>query len=310
MSSLFSDSTITKIKNIKKVFLWIAVCILIGELAVGVILILAQTFDLTTGKLMGTFALCALALFIGVNNFSVMEKGKSVAQGFALVGLIANMLWLFLAVLLVWEMVPYMEANGYHYGLSGVAKIMVVASDVSVVCFCISNVLTIEETLKPVKPLKIVAMVCALYFGIYAVITTLADSADMSDQRWLILAGMSVLGFIVMAIAASVVSKSGRKQNEASIATGAVDANDAVMQAKIQEMVEKEVQARLAGEQNKSTDMQPGVEVKSAPVLSEQPAVEVEQPQAVTEEPQASAEQPGDGIAQSQTPTSTPTQES
>ena len=87
-NSLFSESTIETIKKVKKGFLWTAVCILIGEVIVGAILILAQSFNEVIGKLMGTFALCAVMMFFGVNNFSRMEKGDRIIQSFALVSLI------------------------------------------------------------------------------------------------------------------------------------------------------------------------------------------------------------------------------
>ena len=78
MSSLFKESTIEIIKAIKKGFLWTAVCILIGEVVLGAILILVGSFNETIGKLMGTFALCAIMMFFGVNNFSRMEKGDRI----------------------------------------------------------------------------------------------------------------------------------------------------------------------------------------------------------------------------------------
>ena len=163
MQGLFSDSALERIRNLKKIFLWSAVCILIGELVVGVFLILFQTFDLTVGKLMGTFGLCAIALFVGVNNFSRMEKGERIVQSFALTSLLANIVWLVLAVLFIWEVTPFLHevpCQGWwhigpcHDGLTTLGKIMVVAIDMTVMCFLISNVWSIAETVKPVKPLK------------------------------------------------------------------------------------------------------------------------------------------------------------
>lgn len=300
MSSLFSNSTIEIIRKIKKVFLWAAACILIGEFVVGVILILAQTFDLSIGKLMGTFALCALSLFVGVNSFSVMEKGKSVAQGFALAGLIADLIWLVLAILMIWEVIPFSEINRFMPSISVMAKILFIAIQMTVMCFCVSNVIMIEETLKPVKPLKITAIICALYCGIYAVVVTLGDYDVMLDTRWYILAGLAGLGFIVMTIAASIVSKSGRKHNAMNMAAGSINENDAIMQAKIQEMVEKEVNARLASEQKMNTESQmkdevgvsPQIVAEQSKVVAEQTRIQAEQPQAGMEQTQVVAQKP------------------
>lgn len=266
-NSLFSESTIETIKKVKKVFLWTAVCILIGEVIVGAILILAQSFNEVIGKLMGTFALCAVMMFFGVNNFSRMEKGDRIIQSFALVSLIGNIVWLLLSFLFVWGVVPYTEKTGlfYSYRLTAMAKIFSVSLNIAFMSFLVSNVWSIEETLKPVRPLKITAIICALYCGIYAVVMTLGDVQSVNDARWYALTGLAVLAFIVMTCAAAIVSKSGKKKKDKE--SGNVNKEE--VQATIQEMVEKEVQERLKEERKKveldatphlqSDDMPPSV---------------------------------------------------
>lgn len=238
MSSLFSESTIEVIKNVKKVFLWAAVCILIGEVLIGAILIIAQAFDATIGRLMATFALCGVVLFIGVSNFSKMEKGKTLVQGFALVSLIANLIWLTIAILAIWEVVPSLE--------SAVFKTMYIFVELAMACFFISAVWSIEETVKPVRPLKITALISELYCGIYGIVMILNDFRE-SDPRWPALAGLAGLTFLIMACAAAIVSNSGRKKSE-----GGVDVKSKEVQSTIQEMVEKEVQQRLKAEKEKA----------------------------------------------------------
>ncbi|MBR3157105.1 hypothetical protein IKF20_01575 [Candidatus Saccharibacteria bacterium] len=288
MSSLFSESTIEVIKKIKKVFLWTAVCILIGEVLIGAILIIAQAFDATIGRLMATFALCGVVLFIGVSNFSKMEKGKTLVQGFALVSLIANLIWLTIAILAIWEVVPSLE--------SAVFKTMCVFVELAMACFFISAVWSIEETVKPVRPLKITALISELYCGIYGIVMILNDFRE-SDPRWPALAGLAGLTFLIMACAAAIVSNSGRKKSE-----GGVDVKSKEVQSTIQEMVEKEVQQRLKAEKEKaereatpplqSEDMEPEVkhdgmvevkpenkaeaEPKDQPQPEKQPEVEAE----------------------------------
>jgi len=253
MNSLFSESAIETIKKVKKIFLWIAVCILIGEVVLGAILILVQNFNETIGRLMGTFATCAVMMFFGVNNFSRMEKGDRIIQSFALVSLIGNIIWLLLSFLFIWNIVPYTESSGFlYYRMTGLAKVFSVAVDVAFMCFLVSNVWSIKETLKPVKPLKITAIVCALYCGIYSAVVTVGDVRSVNDARWYALAGLAGLAFLIMTIAASVVSKSGLKKNEKEANAGVGNVNDAEMQAKIQEMVEKEVQERLQAEKDKA----------------------------------------------------------
>ena len=258
MSSLFGEKTIETIKRIKKTFLWTAVFILIGEVIVGAVLIVAQSFDLIIGRFMATFALCAVVLFVGVNNFSRMEKEDKLVQGFALVSLITNLIWLLIAILMIWELTAFLETaqvrSAYSsrmytttIGLTAMAKIMIIALDVAAACFWISNVWSIKETVKPVRPLKITALVCELYCGIYAVVVTLGDFQNAADARWYMLAGLAGFAFVVMACAAVIVSRSGEKKSEGMMTMNDVG-NNAEMQAKIQEMVEKEIQARMAAQ--------------------------------------------------------------
>lgn len=267
MNSLFSEKTIASIKNIRKTFLWAAVFILIGEVVVGAVLILAESFNEVIGRLMLTFALCAIVLFVGVNNFSRMEKGDRLVQGFALVSLITNLIWLLIAILMIWEVTAFYETTQVQStilssrvtsktGLTVMAKIMIAALDVATACFWISNVWSIKETVKPVRPLKITALVCELYCGIYAVVITLGDLQNVTDVKWNTLAGLAALAFIVMASAALIVSRNGEKKNANTESVGGMD--NAEMQNKIQEMVEKEVQARMA--------MQGGTGAQNAPV--------------------------------------------
>ena len=240
-------------------------------------MILFQTFDLTVGKLMGTFGLCAIALFVGVNNFSRMEKGERIVQSFALTSLLANIVWLVLAVLFIWEVTPFLHevpCQGWwhigpcHDGLTTLGKIMVVAIDMTVMCFLISNVWSIAETVKPVKPLKITALICALYCGIYAMVITLGDARYMTDTRWSPLAGLMGSAFVVMACAALIVSRNGRKKSEEKTGVHGNSMSDAEVQAKIQEMVEKEVQARLAAQGNSTVNEN---SVEHEPVFRHEP---------------------------------------
>ena len=235
MNSLFNDSAIETIKRIKKIFLWTAVSILIGEVVVCAILILAQNFNETIGRLMGSFAVCALMMFFGVNNFSRMEKGDRIVQSFALVSLIGNIIWLLLSFLFIWNVVPYMESlNKYpYYSMSIVARIFVVAIDIAVMCFLISNIWSIKETVKPVRPLKITAIICALYCGIYSVVVTVGDVRSVMDQRWYALAGLAGFAFVIMGIAASTISNSGTKKGQGEVGAGVANIDKKEVQAKM-----------------------------------------------------------------------------
>ena len=312
MNSLLNDVAIEKIKILKKAFLWMAVCILIGEVVVGAFLILLQTFNLTIGKLMGTFALCAVALLIGVDNFTKMEKGEGrLVQSFALLSLVMNFVWLILAILLIWEIAPFMERGirrcqycSYGYHATIVLKMMILAIDLAMTGFFISNVWDIKETVKPVRPLKITALICELYCGIYAaMVVFFNEDGSMFNTRWYALAGLMGFAFVVMAFAALMMSRSGKKNNEEMTNSHKTDISDSEMQVKIQEMVEKEVQARLEAAQKASSANE--VEVSNA---GSDESTYVEEQEQVSEEPgdvegqEQGLDEPGDIEGQEQIP--------
>ena len=312
MNSLLNDVAIEKIKILKKAFLWMAVCILIGEVVVGAFLILLQTFNLTIGKLMGTFALCAVALLIGVDNFTKMEKGEGrLVQSFALLSLVMNFVWLILAILLIWEIAPFMERGirrcqycSYGYHATIVLKMMILAIDLAMTGFFISNVWDIKETVKPVRPLKITALICELYCGIYAaMVVFFNEDGSMFNTRWYALAGLMGFAFVVMTFAALTISRSGKKKNEEMTNSHKTDISDSEMQVKIQEMVEKEVQARLEVAQKASSANE--VEVSNA---GSDESTYVEEQEQVSEEPgdmegqEQGLDEPGDIEGQEQIP--------
>ena len=312
MNSLLNDVAIEKIKILKKAFLWMAVCILIGEVVVGAFLILLQTFNLTIGKLMGTFALCAVALLIGVDNFTKMEKGEGrLVQSFALLSLVMNFVWLILAILLIWEIAPFMERGirrcqycSYDNHATIVTKMMILAIDLAMTGFFISNVWDIKETVKPVRPLKITALICELYCGIYAaMVVFFNEDGSMFNTRWYALAGLMGFAFVVMTFAALTISRSGKKKNEEMTNSHKTDISDSEMQVKIQEMVEKEVQARLEAAQKTSSANE--VEVSNA---GPDESTYVEEQGQVSEEPgdvegqEQGLDEPGDIEDQEQVP--------
>ena len=128
--------------------------------------------------------------------------------------------------------------------------------------------------MKPVRPLKITALVCELYCGIYAVVVTLGDFQNATDARWYMLAGLAGFAFVVMACAAVIVSRSGEKKSEGMMTMNDVG-NNAEMQAKIQEMVEKEIQARMAAQgantlqAAQNTDIPQAVQSTNAPQVAQ-----------------------------------------
>jgi hypothetical protein len=275
--SLFSENALQTIKKIRKIFLWTAVWILIGELIMGAIIIISQSWDISIGKIQGTFFLIAVALFVGVNNFIRMEKGNKVIQGFAITSLITNILWLVLATLLIWEAVPfYWHEEGWITGIFGnkywgdishttaIAKIMLILVDIATACFWMSNIMAIKETVKVVKPLKITSIICELYCGVFSVVLTVAELGWNNDtSRWYSLSGLAAFAFLTTALAAWIISRTSGKDEKAAVERKedkkVAPKTDDEIRAEVEEqvrreMIEKEVRERLEAEKNKKIE--------------------------------------------------------
>ena len=217
-------------KKLKKTFLWVAVCILIGELAFGAIVILTDVWNIHIGKIQLTLLMLAVFLFVGVNNLFRIEYGKQSVRNFAWLSLGANAVGLLIGVLLVWEALPTVEyvrkTVPSYYGLSVdreiavmsvFVKLALVALSLGAAGFWTSNVLSIRETVKPVKPLKVTAVVCEIYTCAYAIILTLIGYENLNYNsdllRWSQLSGLAGFAFVVTALAAWIISRTtGKKQ--------------------------------------------------------------------------------------------------
>ena len=274
--SFFSEQTLQKIQKIRKIFLKVAVWVLIIELAFGAILILSgNTWGDVSARIQGTFLILALVLFISVNNFIRIEKGDKVMQILASVGFVCNLIWAIFALLLIWEVVPFLwweettrSALGgmYSYSYTGrshltiFAMIMLLSSYAAAGGFWISNTMSIEEAEKSVKPLKITAIICIAYLWIFGTIMTIVQPKyDDFTTRLYQLAGLTALAFVITACAALIISKTSEKK-KAKLAGKSEEPvqftpkTDAELRAEIEEkvrreMIEKEVRARMEAEQ-------------------------------------------------------------
>ena len=160
-NSLFNEDTLQKIQKTRKIFLKLAVWILIAELVLGAVLILTGSWDIAIGRIQGTFLILALILFVSVNNFIRIEKGNKIIQIFALMGFVSNLIWGIFTFLLMWEIVPFhwteeiMRTSSYSgysypstkYHMTFYAIIMLIASYAAAAGFWISNIIASEKVL-------------------------------------------------------------------------------------------------------------------------------------------------------------------
>lgn len=279
MNGIFNESALGVIAKVKKGFLWSAVCILIGGFVLGAILIVMGTYNEAMGKILETMGILALVLFVGVNNFIRMEKGTKVIQILALMGLATGILAAVLGILMVWEVLPTVEKiagsgcsssvqyNCFEpmlvkYGPSIWAKILSVLVSLAGAGFWLSNVMSIKETIKVVKPLKITSVVCEVYCAIYAVVMVFISS---EIYRYEVLTRMSALSylagfaFVVTALAAWIISRTSGKKQAAVNDTVNTPKTDEELRAEIEEkvrreMIEKEVREKMEAEQKSETD--------------------------------------------------------
>ena len=220
---------------------------------------------------------------MSVNNFIRIEKGDKTIQIFALMGFVSNLIWGIFAFLLMWEIVPFhwieeiMRTSSYSdysypstkYHMTFYAIIMLIASYVAAAGFWISNILSIEETIKLVKPLKITAVVCVAYLWIFGTIITPIEPEFKDVEKLYQLAGLAGLAFGITALAALIISKTNKKRVAESnttmngVSTQFTPKTEAELRAEIEEkvrreMIEKEVRAKMEAEKstiaNPSTD--------------------------------------------------------
>ena len=280
-NSLFNKDTLQKIQKTRKIFLKFAVWILIAELVLGAVLILAGSWDAAIGRIQGTLLILALILFVSVNNFIRIEKGNKTIQIFALIGFVSNLIWGIFAFLLMWEIVPFhwteqiMRTSSYSgysypstkYHMTFYAIIMLIASYAAAGGFWISNLLSIKETIKLVKPLKITAVVCVAYLWIFGTIMTLIGAEFKNVEKLYQLSGLAGLAFGITALAALIISKTNKKKVAESntamngASTQFTPKTEAELRAEIEEkvrreMIEKEVRAKMEAE--KPTIANPG----------------------------------------------------
>ena len=283
MNGLFKEPALEKISKIKKGFLWTAVCLLIGGFVLGAIaILLRQSADDATmiriTKLLSTMAVLTFVLFVGVNNCIRMEKGNNVVQILALIGLVTGTLAAILGILMIWEVMPtvvwntgggcttdviYKCVNVVHYVPSVWAKILSILISLAGAGFWISNVMSIKETIKVVKPLKIASVICETYTAIYTIVVVFSNYEIAVQMPTLsTLTGFLGFAFVVMAPVAWIISRTTDKKQAASNASANVQVNtpktDAELRAEIEEkvrreMIEKEVRAKMGADQPPTT---------------------------------------------------------
>ncbi len=222
----------------------------------------------TSGKIHGTFLVLASILLIGVNNFIRVEKGNKIIQIFALISFVSNLIWAIFAILLLWKIIPFYwteevmrtsSSMAYTYPytvhhMTSYAIIMLTFAYAAAGGFWISNIMSIKETVKLVKPLKITAILCVAYLWIFETIITPIEHEFEDTKKLYQLAGLAGLAFGITALAALIISRTNRTKTIESKSVQSVQKTEAELRAEIEEkvrreMIEKEIRTKIETEQ-------------------------------------------------------------
>ena len=255
MSSIFDEKTLEKIKKIRTTSLRVFVAILIIEVVAWALIIIARQSNEIIMRFQLTFLVIAGALFVSILNFRSIEKGNMSAQILSLISLCACALWTVLEMLVVWGLVSLVDSSGlFSYKMNGMGIFVSIISSTMTCMMLAGCVARIEENGGPIKPLKITALSSIMCAWFITVIMT-ASGSDLSSDFLATagpLLGLAILAFLVTAIAASVMSRTNRRDKlDKAVASDTIKNNEEA-QAAIKEMVEKEVQSRLAEERAKT----------------------------------------------------------
>lgn len=258
MSSIISESSLQRLEGAKKYLLRGAIWLLVGSVVAGAILIMFGGDDSgnAIAKFLATLLVTALMILVCVNNFKMLATRKADVQVYALIGLVSNVVWAILWILVVW----LADVNVPEH----LARLAAIFTYLSMLGLIGSNVMNIYEGEKRqlIRPLKITAVVCATYEMLYCTTITITEYTGGSEfiGRLGLLAAFVGFVWICIVIAALVISKDEKKKLNSTSQQPAAGANnvakpaekksDEELRAEIEEqvrreMIEKEVRARM-----------------------------------------------------------------
>ena len=234
MSGIISEASLAKLEIVRKTILKIAIWMLVAVVIVGALSILivgTSGFEIL-GKFIGTVAIVSVMLLISVNNFKRVASGIPAVQRFAFLGLVTNICWALLWILLCWN--PSLGAtscSSWSCGYSWLMKMALIFSYVSALGLICSNVLMINEGGKRnvILPLKITAVVCVVYEMLYGVLTAVMNGPEIYRNDFLARLGMlaAFVGFawVVVVIVALTLSNNEKKRQLIEANRAAMNAN-------------------------------------------------------------------------------------
>lgn len=281
MSSIISKANLEKMEKARKYVLKAAIWLLVGGVVFGAvtILIVGVSSGEIIGKFMGTMLIVALMMMISVNNFKRVASEDTAIQMFALTGLVSNLVWALLWIILCWMpewgqtcTTTCMRCTSPSCSTSLLLKFAAAFSYLSVLGLIGSNVLAIYEGSKRsmIRPLKITSVVCATYEFLYLTVLTFTGFSFASEfeVRLGMLAVFAGFAWFAIVLAALIISSNekSREWHKKEEAQSQEDVKDETKETKIvhgktddelraeieervrREMIEKEVRAKVEAE--------------------------------------------------------------
>ena len=231
MSSIFNSQTLAKISTFRKHLFRLAIWVLIAGVVMGVVAIFVsdtEEINTTVGRVTGSIFIAAAMLFTSAICFVFLESKKSAAQVFAIITILASLVWAVLWILSIWNwelfqtctrssytpITPYSYSPDIAYRTicepTMVYKAALISTFVAISGFYSAILLNLYEGERRdlMNPLRFVGVILAIYLCIFgSIMTGVTDTSNSIVQKFYILSGFALAICIVLLIVACIISR-------------------------------------------------------------------------------------------------------
>ncbi len=221
-----------KLQKTQKILFRIALCTFLVDIFLCYIFALkVEHWTPIVTKSLSSLTALSVLFFISSGILPRIEKGTKAVRNIAFAGLICGVLCGILALLIIWEVIPYswseittridernllLVRNNKYLTFYGAA--MLFMGFTALTCYLLSSVMSIKESSKAIKPLKIASNICLLYLWIYEIYmvaqcteTQLISLSKDVDNLMLQLAEFTCACYIITTTAVSIISRKNQK---------------------------------------------------------------------------------------------------
>lgn len=213
------------IKQLRKILLGSIAWIFIAAVVLGVIVIIfnSESDSSAIGRVYGTLGSMLAFVVYSFANLALMGSKNNTSKWLAAIGLITNILTVFLGILAIWEVFPMTTEVGNHCFairdctkdvLTAPAVIFLIFGSVSFLSVLGSFTSTIKEDKfrNVVRPLKYTALACLVYIQIHWIVLVL-NNWDL-PTNWITLASFLSGIYVLAAVSAFIISNLDNKKKD------------------------------------------------------------------------------------------------